>query len=79
MENSEGKIIHKGEFNTILRTYILLYVAFILFVSFIGIPLAIIWLCGVGQWYSRHYFEKLEWMHMWPQRRWVPTRWDLDH
>ena len=60
MENSEGKIIHKGEFNTILRTYILLYVAFILFVSFIGIPLAIIWLCGVGQWYSRHYFEKLE-------------------
>src|SRR4029434_8923477 len=26
----------------------------------IGIPLAVIWFCGVGQWWARHYFEKLE-------------------
>src|ERR1043165_7746206 len=60
MENSEGTVIVKAEFNTVLRTYILLYVAFFLFISIIGIPLCIAWLCGVGQWYSRHYFDKLE-------------------
>jgi membrane protein YdbS with pleckstrin-like domain len=60
MENSEGKIIQKVTFNSALKIYILLYGAFILFVSIIGIPLAIIWLLGVGQWYSRHYFDKLE-------------------
>ena len=60
MENSEGQIIHKGEFNSVLRLYILMYVGFILMVSIIGIPLAIAWFCGVGQWYSRHYFDKLE-------------------
>ncbi len=60
MNNSEGVTIHKAEFNSVLRTYILLYVAFFLFISIIGIPLCIVWLCGVGQWYSRHYFDKLE-------------------
>jgi putative membrane protein len=60
MHNSEGTIIHKAEFNTVLRTYILLYVGFFLVISIIGIPLAIAWFCGVGQWYSRHYFDKLE-------------------
>jgi putative membrane protein len=24
------------------------------------IPLAIVWICGVGQWWARHYFDKLE-------------------
>lgn len=60
MPNSEGTIIHKAEFNSVLRIYILLYVGFFLLISVIGIPLAIAWFCGVGQWYSRHYFDKLE-------------------
>ena len=60
MHNSEGTIVHKAEFYVILRTYIVLYVGFILITSIIGIPLALIWFCGVGQWYSRHYFDKLE-------------------
>lgn len=60
MQNSEGTIIHKAEFNSVLRTYILLYIGFFLIITCIGIPLAIIWFCGVGQWYSRHYFDKLE-------------------
>lgn len=60
MENSEGIVVQKAEFNTLLRTYILLYVGFFLTISIIGIPLAIAWFCGVGQWYSRHYFHKLE-------------------
>ncbi len=52
--------ITRASFNTLVRTYILLYVAAVLLVTVVGIPLMIIWLCGVGQWYSRHYFDKLE-------------------
>ena len=58
MENNE--VILTAKFNPVIKTYILLYVGFFLLISIIGIPLLIIWLLGVGQWYCRHYFEKLE-------------------
>jgi len=53
-------LFERVSFNPILKTYIFVYVAFVLFCTIIGIPLMIIWLCGFGQWYSRHYYEKLE-------------------
>jgi putative membrane protein len=52
--------LFKASFNPVVKTYIFLYVGCIMFVSVIGIPLLIFWLLGVGQWYSKHYFEKLE-------------------
>ena len=60
MQTSEGKIIRAAEFNTALKLYILLYGAFMLAITVVGIPLALIWLCGPGQWYANHYFNKLE-------------------
>ena len=50
----------KAHFNPIIRTYLLLYVAFVLIATIIGIVLVPIWLLGVGQWWSRHYFDKLD-------------------
>ncbi|GAB4041982.1 PH domain-containing protein [Spirosoma jeollabukense] len=47
-------------FNPVIRTYLLLYVTFFLFISIIGIIFIPIWLLGVGQWWSGHYFKKLE-------------------
>ncbi|SFD90298.1 PH domain-containing protein [Spirosoma endophyticum] len=47
-------------FNPVIRTYLLLYVTFFLFISIIGIILIPIWLLGVGQWWSGHYFKKLD-------------------
>ena len=58
MENN--KILFTASFNPIFKTYILLYVAFFMLLSIVGIPLMIIWFLGVGQWYSKHYFAKLE-------------------
>ncbi|HRJ85407.1 MAG TPA: PH domain-containing protein [Ignavibacteria bacterium] len=52
-------ILIKAEFNPIVKTYIMLYVFGILLVTVVGIPFAIVWICGLGQWYSRHYYEKL--------------------
>lgn len=60
MENSEGKVIEKVLFNPILKTYILLYIGLKLITTIIGIPVAIVWFLGLGRWYSKHYFEKLE-------------------
>lgn len=59
-QTEENRLLLKATFNPIIRSYIFVYVAFILFVTIIGIPLLIIWMCGLGQWYSKHYYEKLE-------------------
>lgn len=58
--NDENRILFKASFNPIVKPYIFFYVAFMLLITIIGIPLMIIWLCGLGQWYSRHFFELLE-------------------
>jgi len=58
--SKENKTLIKVTFNPVVRSYIFVYVSFILFVSIIGIPLLVIWCCGLGQWYSRLFFEKLE-------------------
>lgn len=58
MENS--KIIQKAEFNPAIKGYILAYVALILSITLIGIPLLLIWFLGVGQTISRRYYENLK-------------------
>lgn len=50
----------KASFNPLIRPYLVIYGAAIFVITIVGIPLAIIWLCGVGQWWARHYFDKLE-------------------
>jgi putative membrane protein len=49
-----------AEFNPLIRPYLVLQGALILAMTIVGIPLAIIWVLGVGQWWARHYFDKLE-------------------
>ncbi len=50
---------HSVRFNTLIRPYLVLYGAFILCMTLVGIPLAILWVLGIGQWWARHYFDKL--------------------
>lgn len=50
----------RARFNPLIRPYLVLYVGSILLISIILIPFAVIWFCGVGQWWARHYFAKLE-------------------
>ncbi|GAB4051001.1 PH domain-containing protein [Spirosoma litoris] len=50
----------KVSFNPIIRTYLLLYIAFFMTITVVGILLLPIWFLGVGQWWSRHYFHNLE-------------------
>lgn len=49
-----------AKFNPLYRPYLVVTIGLTMVCSIIGIPLAIVWFCGVGQWWSRHYFDKLE-------------------
>jgi membrane protein YdbS with pleckstrin-like domain len=50
----------RAQFNPLYRPYLVLSGAMILAITVFGIPLAIVWVLGVGQWWARHYFDKLE-------------------
>lgn len=55
-----GRPVERAGFNPLIRPYLVLYVSLFLMLPVVTIPLAIIWLLGVGQWWARHYFDKLE-------------------
>jgi membrane protein YdbS with pleckstrin-like domain len=48
-----------AKFNPLYRPYLVITIGIAMAASIIGIPLAIIWFCGVGAWWARHYFDKL--------------------
>jgi membrane protein YdbS with pleckstrin-like domain len=50
----------RAEFNPLIRPYLVVSIALTLAVTVVGIPLSILWLLGIGQWWARHYFDKLE-------------------
>lgn len=52
--------VTRAAFNPLLRPYLVLYGAAMLAATIFLLPLAILWLCGIGQWWARHYFKKLE-------------------
>ena len=51
---------HVAQFNALYRPYLVVTIGLAMVFSIIGIPLALIWFLGVGQWWARHYFDKLE-------------------
>jgi putative membrane protein len=57
---SESAIIQKAEFSPKIKTYILLFVAFFMMITVIGIPLLLFWFFGLGQYISRRYYENLK-------------------
>lgn len=50
----------RATFNPLIRPYLVVTGGIALIATVVGIPLAIIWFLGVGQWWARHYFDKLE-------------------
>jgi membrane protein YdbS with pleckstrin-like domain len=50
----------RAGFNPLIRPYLVMYVGLMLVVSIVLIPLAVQWFFGVGPWWARHYFDKLD-------------------
>ena len=53
-----GSVVAK--FNPLYRPYLVITIGLAMICSIIGIPVAIVWFCGLGPWWARHYFERLE-------------------
>jgi len=58
--STAGTTILAARFNPLIRPYLVVTIGCTMLVTIIGIPLALIWFCGVGQWWAGHYFHKLE-------------------
>jgi putative membrane protein len=54
------KLIEKVTFNPNIKNYIMMTGVIILLFTFIGIPLILLWVLGVGQNISKRYYESLE-------------------
>ncbi|WP_051933453.1 PH domain-containing protein [Massilia sp. BSC265] len=50
----------RAEFNPLIKPFLVLKIGVVMIATIVGIPLAIVWFLGVGQWWARHYFERLE-------------------
>ncbi len=50
----------RAGFNPLIKPYLVLYVGLSLAITVLLIPLALLWFLGVGPWWARHYFNKLE-------------------
>jgi membrane protein YdbS with pleckstrin-like domain len=48
-----------ARFNPLYRAYLVVTIGLVIACTVVGIPLAVVWFCGVGQWWARHYFDKL--------------------
>ena len=60
MEAPAPTVLHTARFNPLYRPYLVITIGFTMIVSIIGIPLALLWFCGVGQWWARHYYNLLQ-------------------
>jgi putative membrane protein len=49
----------RASFNPLIRPYLVITIGFTMIVTIIGIPVAV-WLLGLGNWWARHYFERLD-------------------
>ncbi len=50
----------RAAFNPLIRPYLVVTIGLTMVSTIIGIPIAIIWFLGLGQWWARHYFERLD-------------------
>jgi membrane protein YdbS with pleckstrin-like domain len=57
---TKSKIIQSAEFNPKIKLYLLLYVAFFLTLSIVGIPFLIFWFLGLGQYICKRFYENLK-------------------
>ena len=48
-----------ARFNPLVRPYLVICVALVLAATVVGLPLAVLWLLGPGQWWARHYYDRL--------------------
>jgi membrane protein YdbS with pleckstrin-like domain len=56
----------RAQFNPLIKPFLVMKIGLTMLFTVIGIPLAVIWFLGVGNWWARHYFARLE-CHLGPR------------
>jgi len=56
----DDKVIELAEFNPKIINYLFWFGVFILFISLAGIPILVLWILGLGQYFSKNYYNSLE-------------------
>ena len=56
----EKYVIKQAEFNPRIKSYILFVITLFLLFTVIGIPILIFWVLGMGQYFSKRYYEHLQ-------------------
>lgn len=49
-----------ASFNPLIKPFLVIKIGFVMMGTVVGIPLAILWFLGIGRWWARHYYDKLE-------------------
>jgi membrane protein YdbS with pleckstrin-like domain len=57
---STDTIAVHARFNPLIKLYLVVTIGVTMLCTVVGIPLAIVWFLGVGRWWARHYFDRLE-------------------
>ena len=60
MSGTSGRFIQQATFNPKIKTYLFAMGALSLFITIVGIPLLLIYPLGIGQYFSRRYYESLQ-------------------
>jgi membrane protein YdbS with pleckstrin-like domain len=52
--------VFRARFNPLIKPFLVIKIGFVMMCTVVGFPLAIVWFLGVGRWWARHYFDRLE-------------------
>ena len=50
----------RASFNPLIKPFLVVKFGVVMAATIVGIPFALIWFLGVGNWWARHYFAKLD-------------------
>ncbi|QOY93489.1 PH domain-containing protein [Massilia sp. UMI-21] len=50
----------RAQFNPLIKPFLVLKIGVVMIGTIVGIPLAMVWFLGLGRWWARHYFDRLE-------------------
>ena len=57
--NQPVEVFH-AKINELIKPFLVVQIGFVMIVSIIGIPLAVVWFLGLGRWWAQHYYDRLE-------------------
>ncbi len=46
--------------NPLIKPFLVVQIGFVMCMTIIGIPFALVWFLGVGRWWAQHYYDRLD-------------------